>query len=61
MYTPKRITEIRDGSTESEEASSLPITQGLQWGQMNPSKENQGTRWRDGEIDAGKESKNVRN
>ena len=59
MYTPKPITEIRNGSTESEEASSLPTTQGLQWGQMNPSKENQGTEWREGEIDAGKESKNV--
>lgn len=43
MYTPKSITEIRDGSTKSEVASDFPITQGLEWKQMNLSKENQGT------------------
>lgn len=43
MYTPKSITEIRDGSTKSKVASGFPITQGLEWKQMHLSKENQGT------------------
>lgn len=54
MYTPKSITEIKDGSAKSEVVSSFPTAQDSEWKHINPSKENQATVLREKEIGAGK-------
>lgn len=54
MYTPKSITEIKDGSAKSEVVSSFPTVQDLEWKQIKPSNENQGTMLSKKETGAGK-------